>query len=89
MGSKTQVIGSLLTTIEISVDSLLLVLADGIPMRDQAHYKQQMDRISKSLDKLGLIINSNTNYGTLTSQLDGIKAKHNLLTLQTTYKRIA
>ena len=89
MGSKTQVIGSLLTTIEISVDSLLLVLADGIPMRDQAHYKQQMDRISKSLDKLGLIINGNTNYGTLTSQLDGIKAKHNLLTLQTTYKRIA
>jgi len=89
MGSKTQVIGSLLTTIEISVDSLLLVLADGVPTRDQEHYKGQMERISKSLNKLSLIINGNTNYGTLTSQLDCIRAKHNILTLQTTYNRIA
>ena len=89
MGSKTQVIGSLLTTIEISVDSLTLIMRDGVPTRDQKHYKQQMERISKSLNKLSLIINGNSNYDTLTIQLDDIKAKHNLLTLKTTYKRIA
>ena len=89
MGSKTQVIGSLLTTIEISVDSLTLIMRDGVPMREQKHYKQQMERISKSLNKLNSIINGNLNYENLTPQLDSIKAKHNLLALQTTYKRIA
>lgn len=81
MDSKTQVIGSLLTTIEISVDSLLLIMRDGVPTRDQAHYKQQMERVSKSLGRLSLIINSNDAYTSLKQQLDDIGIKYTTLSV--------
>lgn len=81
MGNKTQVIGSLLTTIEISVDSLILLLSDGVPKGDQLHYKQQLERVSKKLDKLSLIINSNDTYSILTHQLDDITLKYNTLSV--------
>lgn len=72
MDNKTQVIRSLLTTIEVSVDSLISLSVDGVPSGEQLHYKQQLERVSKSLDRLSLIINSNNAYTSTKQVLDDI-----------------
>lgn len=79
---KTQVIGSLLTTVETSLDTITLVLAGNISEREMVKYRQKIERLGGSIIKLTMIVGSNPDHLTLMGQVGDIQSKYQLLTNQ-------
>lgn len=89
MVTKTEVTHALLTTIELSLDSLLLVLSDGTTYQDLKYHKKRVDNVGKSLSRLEIVINQCASDELLTQRVQELQAKHVLLVNKVVYKRIA
>lgn len=77
---KTQVIGSLLTTVETSLDMITLVLEGNISKREMGKYRQKIERLGGSITRLVVIVGSNPDHVTLMGQVGDIQNKYQLLT---------
>ena len=89
MVTKTEVTHALLTTIELALDSLLLVLTDGTTHNDLLYHRGRIENVGKSLARLESIISRCGSEELLTGRIGELQAKYEILASKVTYKRIA
>lgn len=77
---KAQVIGELLTTVEVSLDTIATVLEGNIRPNEVLKYRKKMESLGKAIDNLTGIIDGNMDYGVLKPQMGSIINKYQLLT---------
>ena len=80
MGNKTLVIGELLKTVEVSLNTIATVLEGNISTRELGKYMKKMEHLGQSIEKLTGIVDGNKNYGVLEPQMESIRNKYQLLT---------